>query len=233
MRLSHTLPTLLLLLSLSAAYAGPSQDAQVAVVELLESQGLELQGCRTCGPRVAVCSDYEGSIEEARQRMNAAFAQSPQFDVVSEWREHPTASRRWGFGDNGHPIELEILKKPNRVRVSVALDPLPERSPLREPPLKADEPGVSQPRLIGESRYGPCYPDRAREVRLTANVILGLVIDTDGHTRDVEVLRCTRPGVGFEEAAAEVVRHWRYEPLTHMGRPISLEHVVQISFELR
>ncbi|ANM30757.1 hypothetical protein ABI59_15980 [Acidobacteria bacterium Mor1] len=231
MRLTHVLLVLLLLCP-GVVHAGASRNAQVAVVQLLESLSYELEGCEAfCGPRIAVCATYDGSLNGTRERLNAAFEAAPEFKAESEWIKKPRVSRKWSFGDAEHPVELEVLEDPNRIRVSVRLDPLPQRPPLREPPLQPGEPGISEPRLIRESRFSPCFPDRARQVRLTANVIVRLVIGPEGHVRDVEVLRCTRPGVGFEEAVVEAVRHWRYHPPTHMGRPVSLEHILQISFE--
>ena len=67
---------------------------------------------------------------------------------------------------------------------------------------------------------------------MTGNVILQAIIYKDGTVGDVEVLRCTRPNVGFEEEAVKAVEQWRYQPATQNGRPVDVYFTIQVSFEL-
>ncbi len=91
---------------------------------------------------------------------------------------------------------------------------------------------MTNPKLIQESKVQPEYPELARVARLEGNVILQAIIHADGTVGDLEVLRCNRPNMGFEDAAIEAVRHWRYEPATQNGKPVEVYFTVFVEFKL-
>lgn len=61
-------------------------------------------------------------------------------------------------------------------------------------------------------RVPPVYPVLARSLRAESRVTVRLVLAADGGVAEASVLGCTRPGLGFEAAALEAVKRWRYEP---------------------
>jgi len=71
---------------------------------------------------------------------------------------------------------------------------------------------VTHPVLIEGTRVEPEYPELARVARVEASVVLQAVIRDDGTVGDLVVLRCSRPNMGFEQAAIEAVQQWRYKP---------------------
>ena len=102
----------------------------------------------------------------------------------------------------------------------------------RGEPLLAGVGGATFPVRIEESYVKPDYPELARIARIEGNVVLQAVIDCHGTVDDVEVLRCTRPAFGFEEAAITAVQQWRYEPATQDGRPVSVYFTILVDFSL-
>jgi TonB family protein len=74
--------------------------------------------------------------------------------------------------------------------------------------------------------------DDAREAEIEGNAILGAVIDTDGITSVIEVLRTNQPGWGFGDAATEAVEQWRYEPALKDGEPLASCFTVFVDFKL-
>jgi protein TonB len=96
---------------------------------------------------------------------------------------------------------------------------------------KPDE-GVTNPRLIPESKVDPRHPDEAREAGIEGNVILEAVIDTDGSICGTKVLRTNQPGWGFEAAATEAVEQWRYEPGLKDGEPVAVCFTLFCDFTL-
>ena len=87
--------------------------------------------------------------------------------------------------------------------------------------------------LIEETKEPPVYPELARVARLEGRVTLLAVILADGSVAEIEVLDCSEPGVGFEEASIEAVRQWRYEPATQRGVAVDVYFTIRVHFSLR
>jgi protein TonB len=66
------------------------------------------------------------------------------------------------------------------------------------------------PRVVARTR--PVYPVAARSVSAEGMVTLRVFVLPDGRVERASVLDCSRPGVGFEAAAVQAVKRWRYEP---------------------
>ena len=93
--------------------------------------------------------------------------------------------------------------------------------------------GVSHPVLIPSSKVDPTYPNEAMEKRINGSVILLAVVRADGSVDKIFVIRCDKPGLGFERAAKEAVRQWRYKPALRGGRPVDVRLTVIVDFSLR
>ncbi|MEL6178921.1 MAG: TonB family protein [Myxococcota bacterium] len=95
---------------------------------------------------------------------------------------------------------------------------------------EAPSPVVTPPKLQGEA--AATYPERALEARPEAVVVLEIDIDAQGHVEAVSVVESATgeaDGLGFEEAALEAARGWRFEPATADGEPVA----VRITYTLR
>lgn len=80
-------------------------------------------------------------------------------------------------------------------------------------------------------RTAPSFPARARALGQTGWVTLSFVVDLDGSTADVAVVEAEPPGV-FDEAAADAVRQWRFEPGEQGGAPVAVRVRQTLRFEL-
>jgi protein TonB len=136
------------------------------------------------------------------------------------------------------PDEPEPIREPEP---EIEPEPLPPdvefligvpEPPPPSGPLLAGVGDVTNPVLIPETRIEPVYPELARVARLEGNVILQAIIGADGSVQDIEVLRCNRPNMGFEEAAIEAVQQWRYKPALQNGRPVEVYFTVFVEFKL-
>jgi len=101
------------------------------------------------------------------------------------------------------------------------IDPVDERTPGLEPPV-----------VIPSTRAHPDYPDIARKARVTGSVLLLIVIDKDGRVGTIEVIQAPDARFGFELAAIEAVKRWRYRPARLGGRPVAVQASVRIEFTL-
>jgi protein TonB len=104
---------------------------------------------------------------------------------------------------------------------------LPTEAP--PPPAKVVRIGgqIKEPRKIRDVK--PVYPDLAVQSRVTALVILEAEVDIRGYVKAVKVLR-GHPL--FDDAAAEAVKQWRYQPLLLNGEPTGFVLTVTINFNL-
>jgi protein TonB len=139
--------------------------------------------------------------------------------------------------DEPEPIrepQPEILPPPlpPDVEFLIGVPEAPPPSPGIAAPLIAGTGNVTNPELILESKVRPEYPELARVARIQGNVILQAVIHADGTVGDVRVLRCTQIKFGFEEAAVEAVRQWRYRPAMLDGEPVDVYFTVFVDFRL-
>jgi TonB family protein len=90
--------------------------------------------------------------------------------------------------------------------------------------------GVTVPRLIPESKVEPIYPVKAKRIGIEGSVTLSLVVEADGSVSDPTVLTCEPEGHGFEEAAIEAVKQWKYEPATLDGEPVAVRYTAFVRF---
>jgi len=75
----------------------------------------------------------------------------------------------------------------------------------------------------------PGYPEIAREYRVEGQVVLWVLVGTDGHVAQVRV----RQGVPMlNEAAVEAVRRWLFRPALANGRPVAVWVAVPMRFAL-
>ena len=106
----------------------------------------------------------------------------------------------------------------------------PEAAAAPDSASKSEEPAVG-PTRIASSYVPPVYPERARRLSITASVVLQVQVKSDGGVGDVEVRKCTRIGMGFEQAAVDAVKQWRYRPATRGGQPADAVITVRLDFQ--
>ncbi|MBM3768853.1 MAG: energy transducer TonB [Acidobacteria bacterium] len=76
----------------------------------------------------------------------------------------------------------------------------------------------------------PEYFDEARKVRFNGSVVLRIVIDEKGNTRDIEVVQS--PGLGLDERAINAVKQWRFRPGKRDGAAVPVWATVEVNFRL-
>ena len=109
--------------------------------------------------------------------------------------------------------------------VTVPLDSLAPSDGIFEP----GRGGISEPRC--EYCPNPTYTKEATEQRLEGTVNLLIVVNTEGRGRTVSIVK--RLGGGLDEAAAEIIRTWRFKPAVNVdGKPVPARVPVEINFRL-
>jgi len=92
--------------------------------------------------------------------------------------------------------------------------------------------GLIPPTLVPGSRALPKYPDLARRAGLQGTVILLAVIEKDGTVGEIEVVKSPDQRWGFDLAAIDAVKQWRYQPALMNGGPVAAYIQVMVEFTL-
>jgi len=92
--------------------------------------------------------------------------------------------------------------------------------------------GLIPPTLVPGSRALPKYPDLARRAGLQGTVILLAVIEKNGTVGEIEVVKSPDQRWGFDLAAIDAVKQWRYQPALMNGGPVAAYIQVMVEFTL-
>jgi len=96
--------------------------------------------------------------------------------------------------------------------------------------LVAGKNGVPEPLAIFTTL--PTYPKRAKKARVEAQVVLQAIILKSGSVGKVRVIQCSRRNFGFEKAATDALKKWRFEPTQKDGEPVEASLMTTIEFTL-
>ena len=89
--------------------------------------------------------------------------------------------------------------------------------------------GIVAPRLLHEER--PDYTEEARRHGIEGDVLLEVVVLSDGTVSNVRILR--RLGYGLDEQAVRAIQQWRFAAAERLGVPVDVLVEVAVEFRLR
>jgi protein TonB len=89
--------------------------------------------------------------------------------------------------------------------------------------------GITAPTLVHEVK--PDYTEEGRRRSLTGDVVLEIVVRSDGRVGTVRILQGL--GAGLDQRAVEAVRQWRFSPARRQGTPVDVMVEVAVEFRLR
>ena len=88
--------------------------------------------------------------------------------------------------------------------------------------------GISAPQAV--SSPDPEYTEEARQAKKQGICVLSMIVDAQGHPRDLRVVRGL--GFGLDAKALEAVRQWRFQPAVKDGKPVNVQISVEVEFHL-
>jgi TonB family protein len=89
--------------------------------------------------------------------------------------------------------------------------------------------GIVAPGLLREVK--PDYSEDARRRGIEGDVVLEIVVRSDGGVGSVKVLQGL--GAGLDQRAVDAVRQWRFSPARRLGTPVDVVVEVAVEFKLR
>ena len=81
-------------------------------------------------------------------------------------------------------------------------------------------------------KVAPKYPPQAIREKAEGLVVLQGIIQIDGSVSDLVVLRSESPGHGFEKAAIDAVKQWKYAAAVENRRPVEVYYTIVLQFAL-
>jgi periplasmic protein TonB len=88
--------------------------------------------------------------------------------------------------------------------------------------------GVSQPSVI--FKVDPEYSEEARKAKYSGTVMLAVIVDVEGHARDIHVVKSL--GMGLDEKAIEAVEKWKFKPGMKGGQAVNVRATIEVNFRL-
>jgi protein TonB len=88
--------------------------------------------------------------------------------------------------------------------------------------------GISEP--IVTHMVEPEFSEEARRAKYPGEVIVSLVVDTNGMPRNVHILHGV--GMGLDEKAVEAVKQYRFKPALENGKPVAVYMNVDVGFHI-
>lgn len=88
--------------------------------------------------------------------------------------------------------------------------------------------GMTPPKVL--SKNDPSYTEEARTAKIQGNVILSLIVDSQGVARSFQIVRPL--GYGLDEKAIEAVQHWKFQPGMKDGSAVATYATIEVTFRL-
>ncbi|MBS0632154.1 MAG: TonB family protein [Verrucomicrobia bacterium] len=172
---------------------------------------------------IAVPQDQRKAVEWLAKA--AAQKHAPSLQLLAECQAFGVAVPQDLTAARANRAVLAAELKGEEKRLG-ELDQLLEIAAKPSPPVK---PGGDQPaRAIW--RRGPRYPEVLRREGVTGEAVVEFYVNEDGFTRDLKVVRASRPEFGY--AAVNALSFWRFEPAVEQGVRVRRLHQQLLTFTL-
>jgi periplasmic protein TonB len=89
--------------------------------------------------------------------------------------------------------------------------------------------GITPPGVLREIK--PDYTEEARRRGIAGDVVLEIIVRSDGSVGEIKVLHGL--GGGLDQRAIDAVRQWRFSPARRLGAPVDVVVEVAVEFKLR
>lgn len=81
-----------------------------------------------------------------------------------------------------------------------------------------------------EKQEPPQYPQDARRAHVAGSVSVYGVVGTDGRLHKMKAL--SSPALSLTSSTLEALRGWRYQPAVCDGRPVAVETILTVTYNL-
>ena len=225
------------------AHAGAVPNVSVPSSVLIDN-GKHLLTVENLGERTIDDIPANGTRRTTSMAPDAASDDKSGASVIETWYSrdlHATLSETRTYS-NGVILALKLTVQaraepdpktfatPNGFAIQDKRPPVdPRRSggTSSEPRARIGGP-VSSPVVIHQVE--PQYTYQARAAKLSGNVLVNFVVDTQGVPQNVRVIRGFDNGL--DQKAVEAVRQYRFKPAIQDGKPVAVQLNIEIRFQI-
>jgi len=91
--------------------------------------------------------------------------------------------------------------------------------------------GVSLPEVV--TQVGPQYTSEAMRQMIEGEVVLDVVVKSNGDVGDVTVTQSLDPVYGLDENAVKAMKQWKFKPGRKDGKAVAVRVDVKMRFTLK
>jgi len=91
--------------------------------------------------------------------------------------------------------------------------------------------GVTLPQVVRQ--VGPQYTSEAMSQMIEGEVVLDVVVTSEGKVGDVAVKQSLDKIYGLDENAVKAMKQWEFKPGTKDGKPVNVRVEVRMKFTLK
>ena len=95
----------------------------------------------------------------------------------------------------------------------------------------AHDEGVTLPQVV--TQVGPQYTSEAMRQMIEGEVVLDVVVKSDGTVGDVKVTQSLDAVYGLDESAVRAMKQWKFKPGTKAGKAVNVRVEVRMRFTLK
>jgi TonB family protein len=174
--------------------------------------------------------DRQGRVREAYPlNSDNARLQDAARDQLLNWKLKPMTAKDVPVqAEAGLTFRFETTLATNRPQPAAQAASAAPSSGVTPPIVVQVSPGVLGGLLVDNP--APVYPPEAKQRHIQGKVVLALMIDTTGTTKDIRVL--TSPDQALTDSAIAAVSQWRYRPYLLNGSPVDVRSTVEVNFKL-
>ena len=145
--------------------------------------------------------------------------------IMKRKRQHYSVLVRYGLIVPAAAILFFVATGAGAMTVAVA----PQESTQSSGEAQKIDKDVIPPKLI--SSPSPVYPEAEKKLKgkFEGSCVVGLVVDKDGNTQNVHIVRSLAPD--FDASAIKAVQEYRFTPATRAGEVIPVKLSVEVNFK--
>ena len=123
------------------------------------------------------------------------------------------------------------MRLTNALLLAVILGAIPSTARSQEETVYTLGDGVSLPVVVKDVK--PDHTPQAQEAGIQGDVILDVIVRSDGQVGDVKVIVSLDSKLGLDEQAVNAMKQWLFKPGLRDGKPVAVRIQVKMTFTLK